>query len=112
MMEKITIHKEVNHLLHDGYQFRKVLIMSDGTICWRCVKLNCRSRLRVNEKDNVVSFSVHNHNPALEPCESKKTIAEMCHIRCGETSTYFSESSSCNSAVKWHRVLCYVMLYG
>src|SRR6218665_947655 len=80
MMEKITIHKEVNHLLHDGYQFRKVWIMSDGTICWKCVKLNCRSRLRVNEKDNVVSFSVHNHNPAPEPCESKKTIAEMCHI--------------------------------
>lgn len=79
-MEKITIHKEVNHLLHDGYQFRKVWIMSDGTTCWRCVKRNCRSRLRVNEKDNVVSFSVHNHNPALEPCESKKTIAEMCHI--------------------------------
>ena len=78
-MEKITMHKGVNHLLHDGYQFRKVWIMSNGTTCWRCVKRNCRSRLRVNEKDNVVSFSVHNHNPAHDTCESKKTIAEMCH---------------------------------
>src|SRR6218665_667693 len=76
-MQTITIYKTVSHTLRDGYRLRKVRILSDGTTSWRCVKRNCSGRLRVNEKDNVVSFSVHNHAPVSDRNEINKTVPEI-----------------------------------
>jgi len=67
--------KEVTHLLHDGFRFRKVRIMSDGNTSWRCVKSRCSSRLRVDEKDNVISSSEHNHEQGRT--ETKDVVSEI-----------------------------------
>src|SRR6218665_3292048 len=75
MMEKITVLKEVTHLLHDGFKFRKVRIMSDGNTSWRCVKSRCSSRLRVDEKDNVISSSEHSHEQGRT--ETKDVVSEI-----------------------------------
>src|SRR6218665_2194834 len=79
-MEKISVQKVIINLLHNGYRFRKVRIMTDGNISYRCVKRNCCARLRVNEKDNIVSSSEHNHEPEIGQNESKKVVSEI-HIR-------------------------------
>src|SRR6218665_1253185 len=75
MMEKITVLKEVTNLLHDGFRFRKVRIMSDGNTSWRYVKSRCSSRLRVDEKDNVISSSQHNHEQGRT--ETKSAVSEI-----------------------------------
>jgi len=89
-METITIYKTVSHILRDGYRLRKVRILSDGTTSWRCVKRNCSGRLRVNEKDNVVSFSVHNHEPESDRNEINKTVPEIQYKEPRQTSASMS----------------------
>src|SRR6218665_3280606 len=42
---------------------------------WRCVKSRCSSRLRVNEKDNVISSSQHNHEQGRT--ETKSAVSEI-----------------------------------
>src|SRR6218665_2051595 len=62
-MEKITVQKENSHTSWGGFRFRRDRILAGGIISLRCVKRNCRGRLRVDEKDNVVSSSEHTHEP-------------------------------------------------
>src|SRR6218665_3938340 len=58
-MEKITVQKENSHTSWGGFRFRRDRILAGGITSLRCVKRNCRGRLRVDEKDNVVSSSEH-----------------------------------------------------
>src|SRR6218665_2444878 len=62
-MEKITVQKEYSHTSWDEFRFRRDRILAGGITSLRCVKRNCRGRLRVDEKDNVVSSSEHTHEP-------------------------------------------------
>src|SRR6218665_173144 len=62
-MEKITVQKKNSHTSWGGFRFRRDRILAGGIISLRCVKRNCRGRLRVDEKDNVVSSSEHTHEP-------------------------------------------------
>src|SRR6218665_1263261 len=62
-MEKITVQKKNSHTSWGGFRFRRDRILAGGIISLRCVKHNCRGRLRVDEKDNVVSSSEHTHEP-------------------------------------------------
>src|SRR6218665_2164953 len=62
-MEKITVQKENSHTSWGGFRFRRDRILAGGITSLRCVKRNCRGRLRVDEKDNVVSSSEHTHEP-------------------------------------------------
>src|SRR6218665_252134 len=62
-MEKITVQKKNSHTSWGGFRFRRDRILAGGIISLRCVKRNCRGRLRVDEKDNVVFSSEHTHEP-------------------------------------------------
>src|SRR6218665_2206872 len=62
-MEKITVQKENSHTSWGGFRFRRDRILAGGITSLRCVKRNCRVRLRVDEKDNVVSSFEHTHEP-------------------------------------------------
>src|SRR6218665_3546149 len=62
-MDKITVQKKNSHTSWGGFRFRRDRILAGGIISLRCVKRNCRGRLRFDEKDNVVSSSEHTHEP-------------------------------------------------
>lgn len=51
--------------------------MSDGNSWWRRVTRNCCSRLRVDEKDNVVSSTEHNRETESERNVSKKVVSKI-----------------------------------
>ena len=78
------MQKEVNHLLHDGYRYRKARVLSDGNSAWRCLKRNCCARLRVGVTGNIISESKHNHESASNPNEIEKAhhtgVNKTCEI--------------------------------
>src|SRR6218665_20825 len=49
-MEKITIRTDTNHILRDGYKFRKDRTLADGSKSFRCCTRNSsgRFKLRLN----------------------------------------------------------------
>lgn len=50
------------------------MILAGGNTSWRCVKRNCPGRIIVNEIDNVVTSSEHNHEPESGGNESKQYL--------------------------------------
>ena len=52
-----------SHTSWGAFRFTRDRILAGGIISLRCVKRNCRGRLRDDEKDNVVSSSEHTHEP-------------------------------------------------
>jgi len=55
------------------------MILAGGNTSWRCVKRNCPGRIIVNEIDNVVTSSEHNHEPESGGNESKQFVSEIHH---------------------------------
>lgn len=62
-MEKTTSQKKKDHLLRDGYRFRKDKILKDGITMWRCITRACCGHLRVGVTDDVISSTEHNDEP-------------------------------------------------
>src|SRR6218665_3232587 len=60
-MDRVTSQNNREHLLFNGYKFRKDKILIDGTTAWRCLKRSCTGRLKVSVTDSIVSSSEHNH---------------------------------------------------
>src|SRR6218665_2433420 len=66
-MEKIKKRTDTNHLLRDGYKFRKDRALADGSKSFRCCTRNCCGRLKVGVTSDVVSSSEHNHETEHVP---------------------------------------------
>src|SRR6218665_4035836 len=76
-MEKITIRTDTNHLLSDGYKFRKDRTLADGSKSFRCCTRNCCGRLKVGVHGDVISSSEHNHETEQVPNEIDKAVVEI-----------------------------------
>src|SRR6218665_2577265 len=76
-MEKITIRTDTNHLLSDGYKFRKDRTLADGSKSFRCCTRNCCGRLKVGVNGDVISSSEHNHETEQVPNEIDKAVVEI-----------------------------------
>src|SRR6218665_1726318 len=96
-MEKITVQKEYSHTSWDEFRFRRDRILAGGITSLRCVKRNCRGRLRVDEKDNVVSSSEHTHEPESGGLKvvseiRRKSVEKQIFPRNSGTSSAYSTS--------------------
>src|SRR6218665_413390 len=76
-MEKIKILKDTNHLLRDGYTFRKDRTLADGSKSFRCCMRNCCGRLKVDVTGDVLSSSEHNHETEHVRNEIDKAVVEI-----------------------------------
>ena len=76
-MEKTESQKEKEHIITDGYGYRKDRVNADGSASWRCCKRDCKGRIKVIAVDTSTVLSEHNHAPDLESREAKKTVAEI-----------------------------------
>ncbi|KAM4687807.1 uncharacterized protein O3C94_006261 [Discoglossus pictus] len=65
------------HILTDGYRYRKDRSNCDGSVSWRCCKRDCRGRIKVTIEDTMTMICKHNHAPHPERNEVQKTVAEM-----------------------------------
>src|SRR6218665_351614 len=72
-MYKVTSKNNKEHLLFNGYKFRKDKILIDGTTAWRCLKRSCTRRLKVSVTDSIVSSSEHNH---IQPTDSGLSLPD------------------------------------
>ena len=76
-MEKTESQKEKEHIITDGYRYRKDRVNADGSASWRCCKHDCKGRIKVITVDTSTVLSEHNHAPDPESNEAKKTVAEI-----------------------------------
>src|SRR6218665_122550 len=76
-MEKITIRTDANHILSDGYKFRKDRTLVDGSKSFRCCTRNCCGRLKVGVNGDVIFSSEHNHETEQVPNEIDKAVVEI-----------------------------------
>src|SRR6218665_1633171 len=76
-MEKIKIRTDTNHLLRNGYKFRKDRTLADGSKSFRCCTRNCCGRLKVGVTGDVVSSSEHNHEAEHVRNEIDKAVVEI-----------------------------------
>lgn len=76
-METIESQKQKEHMLRDGYRLRKDRINADGSTSWRCVKKDCRGRIKLDAVDAVTVLSEHSHAPNPELNEAAKAMAEI-----------------------------------
>src|SRR6218665_321072 len=65
-MDRVTSQNNREHLLFNGYKFRKDKILIDGTTAWRCLKRSCTGRLKGSVTDSIVSSSEHNHKRPID----------------------------------------------
>src|SRR6218665_2420561 len=65
-MYKVTSKNNTDHLLFNGYKFRKDKILIDGTTAWSCLKRSCTGRLKGSVTDSIVSSSGHNHKRPID----------------------------------------------
>src|SRR6218665_85733 len=78
-MYKVTSkNNNKEHLLFNGYKFRKDKILMDGTTAWRCLKRSCTGRLKVSVTNSIVSSSEHNHKQPTDaglslPVDNRKS---------------------------------------
>src|SRR6218665_252345 len=75
-MDRVTSQNNRDHLLFNGYKFRKDKILLDGTTAWRCLKRSCTGRLKVSVTDSIVSSSEHNHK---QPIDSNLSLLHDNH---------------------------------
>src|SRR6218665_665859 len=71
---EITISKRTKeHLLRDGYRFRKDIVLKDGNVSYRCIVRACCGRMRIHEPDAIVLSTEHNHEPRNNSGEQQTT---------------------------------------
>lgn len=78
-MEKTQSQKDKEHIISDGYRYRKDRVIADGSTAWRCYKRDCKGRLKVKSAEETTLTTEHNHAPDPEGVVAKKTVAEIRH---------------------------------
>ena len=72
-MEKAESQKEKEHIINDGYRYRKDRVNADGSASWRCCKRDCKGRIKVMTDDTSNVISEHNHAPDPERSEEDRS---------------------------------------
>lgn len=76
-MEKTSSQREKEHIIIDGFRYRKDRLNADGSESWRCFKRDCRGRIKVISAQSQTVISDHNHAPDPDSNEAKKIAAEI-----------------------------------
>src|SRR6218665_77346 len=64
---EITISKRnKEHLLRDGFRFRKYRALKDGNVSYRCIVRRCCGRVRIHEPDVIILSTEPNHEPRID----------------------------------------------
>jgi hypothetical protein len=105
---------------HDGFMFRKDVILKSGLITWRCMSRGCKSSIKTDITYTLVKDSIHTHNhspprqtasssvlssPSLDisspkignanqPCSNRLDFSAVSSILLTDSST--SDLSECN----------------
>jgi len=79
-MEKFLSQRQKENILYDGYKLRKDKILADGSTSWRCSKRHCSGRIKVNQTNEVIIVTEHNHAPDPEGNAASKVVATIRHL--------------------------------
>lgn len=76
-METTESKREKEHIITDGYRYRRDRVNADGSASWRCFKRDCKGRIKVLTGAACTVIADHNHAPAPEDNEAKKVVTEI-----------------------------------
>ena len=76
-METTESKREKEHIITDGYRYRRDRVNADGSASWRCFKRDCKGRIKVITGAACTVIADHNHAPAPEDNEAKKVVTEI-----------------------------------
>src|SRR6218665_3456436 len=78
-MEKLTAQNGKIHIKYDGYRYRKDADLAGGGSSFKCLRSACRGRMKIDEDDNVLSSTVHNHEPEPEVEKVRQIASSDSH---------------------------------
>lgn len=76
-MEKTKSEKDKEHIITDGFRYRKDRTNADGSTSWRCYKRDCKGRIKLTTADASTLLTEHSHAPDPEGNEVQRTVAEI-----------------------------------
>lgn len=76
-MEKTESQKDKQHIISDGFRYRKDRANKDGSSAWRCFNHDCKGRMKATSAEETTLTTEHNHAPDPEGIIAKKTAAEI-----------------------------------